>query len=125
MSPDPDLPSLIRDINRTWLENRVPDMRRWIHPDIVMAPPGFGAPIIGREAFLQSFEEFLRPAAVREFQESEIEAGVWGSTAVATFRFDVTYELEGKEYREAGREIWVFSRDGESWLAVWRTQLSI
>jgi hypothetical protein len=125
MPADPDVASLIHDITRAWFENRVPDMRRWIHPDVVMVLPGFGASIVGREAFLQSFEEFLRQAVVREFQESEIEAVVWGATAVATFRFDVTYELNGREYRDAGLEIWVFSRDGESWLAVWRTQLAI
>jgi hypothetical protein len=115
----------LHEINRAWLEGRLEQLGRFFDPGIVMVAPGFGAKLAGADTCLASFEEFIASAGVRRFKESEITAEVWGSTAVGSFRFDVTYVLNGNEQTEAGREIWVFARGEEGWRAVWRTQIPI
>ena len=46
---------------------------------------------------------------------------VWGNTAVATYRYEIAYEMGGQLYQEMGQDLFVFVRDGGRWRAVWRT----
>jgi ketosteroid isomerase-like protein len=112
-------------LNRAWLEGRPDDMRPWIHPDITFVFPGFAGRIQGSEIFLSGFKDFCEHARVESFQESDHQADVTGETAVASFRFDVVYERDGSSYRSKGRDLWVFSRQQDRWLAVWRTMLDV
>jgi len=50
---------------------------------------------------------------------------VVGQTAVASYVFDIRYELEGVAYQESGRDLFVFSREQTTWRAVWRTMLPL
>lgn len=110
-------------INQAWLEGRVEDLEPMVHRDIVMATPGFGARIQGQETFLAGFREFCQAATVHEFHEHDHQIDVAGHTAVATFRYTMVYQHSGERYRATGRDLWVFQRHAEEWLAVWRTML--
>ena len=46
-----------------------------------------------------------------------------GDTAVASFSWDIEYEMQKKVSRENGRDIFVFARARGTWRAVWRTML--
>ena len=54
---------------------------------------------------------------------SEPEIYVTGDTAVAVYAWKMTYEMGGEEYRETGHDLFVFTRAGGNWLAVWRAIL--
>jgi ketosteroid isomerase-like protein len=120
-----EIETRLHEINRAWREGRLDELANHFHREIVMVRPDFGGQTTGLPACVKSFEDFLAAAKVRDSRESEIAVRVWGSTAVGTFRFDITYVMDGRELTEAGREIWVFVRRQEGWRAVWRTQLPI
>jgi len=42
---------------------------------------------------------------------------------VASFSWDIEYEMQKKVSRETGRDIFVFARETGTWHAVWRTML--
>ena len=123
MSPDEE--SLIRDlisqINTAWLEGRPRALEAWFHPAIVIAPPGFGDRVVGRDQAIASYEDFVARAKVIEYAPGEPTIDRWHETAVATSPFQMTYELGGQTYREAGHDVLVFGRHGDRWLVVWRT----
>jgi len=48
-----------------------------------------------------------------------------GSTAVASFAFEMIYQRGGTSYRSSGRDLWVFQQREGRWLAVWRTMLDL
>ena len=50
---------------------------------------------------------------------------VIGDTAVASFTYEMVYERSGKRSRATGRDLWVFTRYGSEWIAVWRTMLDL
>lgn len=110
-------------INQAWLDGQVQDLEPLLHPQMVMALPGFAGSAQGREGFLAGFREFLQNAAIHEFRESDRQVDVAGGTAVVTFRYDMVYERSGKRYRSTGRDLWVFQKDAGAWIAVWRTML--
>lgn len=117
--------SLVREINKAWLQRDFDRLRRRFHPQIVMVAPGFDERVSGVDACVKSFEDFLANAEVRDFEESEVTVDCRGSAAVATFRFETSYRMDERNYEESGREIWVFARDQEGWRAIWRTQVPI
>ena len=120
-----ELASLVHEINEAWLGGDLGWLRRHFHPEIVMVAPGFRERVHGADACVRSFEDFLTNAEVRDFRESEVVVDTFGPAAVASFRFEIVYALDGRDYRESGRDIWVFALDPGGWKAVWRTQVAV
>jgi ketosteroid isomerase-like protein len=115
----------MRQINRVWLDGQVEALAPMVHPEIVMAFPGFTGRIQGREEFLAGFRDFCQNARIHEFRDHDHQVDVAGDTAVLTFRYDMIYERSGERYHSAGRDFWVFQNQGGAWIAVWRTMLDM
>jgi ketosteroid isomerase-like protein len=115
----------IQRINRTWLEGRPGDLAPLLHPSVIMVLPGFSGRIAGRDAFVAGFVDFCNSAELHEYGESELEVDITGDTAVASFAFDMVYKRSGTSYRATGRDVWVFARQEDSWLATWRAMLEL
>jgi ketosteroid isomerase-like protein len=113
----------IRASNAAWFGGEPEGVADLFHEDVVMASPD-GTPVSeGKEAMVRSFVEYCRSVVTHEFKERDPKISLFGGTAVATFDFDVRYEHEGKVHDESGREILVFTRQGDAWQAVWRMQI--
>ncbi len=56
---------------------------------------------------------------MREFKESDPDIDLWGNTAVATYSWEITYEMNGQNYHESGQDLFVLTRDEDGWRAVW------
>ena len=108
-----------------WRSGRPIDMMPFLHPDIVMTFPGFTGLISGRSKFIEGFEEFCTNARVLEYAETDREVVVIGGSAVASFRFDMLYERPKYRERSTGRDVWVFHRENDRWIAVWRTMVDL
>lgn len=113
---------LLGNINAAWRSGNPLKMRDYLHPEIIMALPDFQDVVRGREA-VASFEEFCRNARVLEYEESGHSIEVVGDCAVATYLFRMIYERPGYQENSSGRDLWVFHRQLDSWIAVWRTML--
>jgi len=48
---------------------------------------------------------------VQELKESDAEIDVWGNTAVASYAWEMKYEMGDASYHESGRDLFVFKRD--------------
>ncbi len=116
---------VIRSINRAWLEGRVTDLKPFFHPEIVMVFPGFNGRASGNDAMMASFADFCTNAELHDYSESDLQVDVTGDSAVATFAFKMVYARDGRTYCSTGRDLWVFSRAHETWIATWRTMLDM
>src|SRR5262245_59779208 len=115
----------MRQINDAWLAKRVDDLAAMVHGEIVMVFPGFAGRIQGRAAFLAWFRDFCENATVHQFNQDEHQIDVAGETAVVNFGYEMLYERSSKKYRATGRDLWVFEKNGDTWLAVWRALLDV
>jgi ketosteroid isomerase-like protein len=112
-------------INEVWLHGDIADLEPLMHPDIVMVFPGFGGAVRGRTNLIAGFHEFRDTAALQEFHDEEQHVDVAGNTAVVSFRYDMLYERSGDQFRATGRDLWVFQKHNDAWIAVWRTMLDV
>lgn len=67
-----------------------------------------------------SYRDFCSRATKRGFRIMDPAIDVFGETAIATYSYEISYELDGEGFDETGRDVFVFVREG-SWWAVWRT----
>jgi Domain of unknown function (DUF4440) len=112
-------------INNAWRNRNPEEMKKYLHPDIVMILPGFSGEIIGREKLIDGFKEFCTNAEVLEYSESDEQINVVGNCAVISFKFEMVYERTTYRDKSTGRDLWIFDRQDNKWIAVWRTMIDV
>jgi hypothetical protein len=95
-------------------------MRDVLDTDVVFVQPGFAGRASGRDAAIASYREFVKQATLRRYAESDLSIDIGGHTAVASYRWQIAYEMNGKDHDETGRDLFVFDRFGTRWKLVWR-----
>ena len=133
MADQPNTPEQIavRDvlthINDAWRKLRGEAMAAALNEcfadEIVMRGSGFRFLGKGRDVAVRSYQDFVNQAEVKSFTIDEPEIDVAGDMATAQYRWTMTYILNGTEYTERGHDLFVLTRRGEKWLAVWRALL--
>ena len=131
MTPKPDdetareaLRTIVRSINDHWRARRYDQIAGLLAEEVVLAAPGFGHRVTGREAYVKSYHDYDASAKTLEFSTGEPQIDLVGDTAVAVCPFDVTYEYGGTTYHERGHDILVFTRSSGTWKVAWRTMQS-
>jgi hypothetical protein len=117
--------ALMTEINDAWLAGRPEELSPTLHEEIVMVFPGFAGRAEGKRAMLAGFEDFRENARVRAFREIDRQVDVVDHVAVVSFGFEMVYEREGRTYRSTGRDLWVFGKRNDTWLALWRTMFDL
>ena len=118
---------LLKKINDAWL-NQPPErlsriLKNCFDDRMVVKGPGFRELARSSQASVESYEDFVHQAAVRECKFSEPDIDLWDDTAVATYFWEISYELNGQDYHESGHDLFVMTRSGGRWRAVWRAML--
>jgi ketosteroid isomerase-like protein len=73
--------------------------------------------------YYRRYVDFVRAAAVKECTLDEPTIHVAGDTAVATCRWSMRWERDGRESTESGFDVFAFTRAEGRWLACWRALL--
>ncbi|MGD2216639.1 MAG: nuclear transport factor 2 family protein [Gemmatimonadales bacterium] len=116
---------VLRSINDCWLRCKPQELAGYLHSNMAMVFPGFAGRVEGAGAVIAGYEEFCSNARVHEYDEQDPQIDVYGRTAVASYAFQMVYEREGLKYSSTGRDLFVFSEEAGTWLAVWRTMLDV
>ena len=115
----------IAGANQAWLRGDPAATAPLFAPDVVAVPPDLGATVRGRDAMVQSFVDYVAQVKTHHFTEGARSIEVLGDVAVATYRFDVRYEVGGAIHDEVGQEVLVLTRTDGQWRVIWRTQLTV
>ena len=108
------------ELNRSWIDRRFDRMSGSCDEHIVMKGPGMKELLRGRQAFIESYVQFMQRSTVTEYTESGHSIDCWGNTGVATYDWAMAYEQDGKTSRDVGQDMFVFRRSGSHWVAVLR-----
>jgi hypothetical protein len=116
-----DINRLLKNINQSWRQGRWEQLEKCFHQDVVIAAPGIKGGGRGRKACVQSYRDFIGQADILDYRESDLTVDMWGDTATACYRFEISYRMNEQQYHDVGYDLFVFSRQAGEWLAVWRT----
>lgn len=118
---------VLQCINDAWLRGPVEEIPQKLadcfHDQIAMRGPEFQELAGGKAACAKSYQDFLGQAKIRDCKLAEPQIHVTDDTAIATYGWDMTYEMNGQVYAESGHDLFVFARTNGKWLVVWRALL--
>jgi len=114
---------VINDINNIWVKGNPEDLENFFHEKMVIVHSDFKERGEGREICINSYKDFASQAKIHEFKESNPAIDVYGNTAIATYTFEIVYEMNKQIFSDTGRDIFVLIREDNRWQAVWRTIL--
>jgi ketosteroid isomerase-like protein len=112
-------------LNECWQTGDLASIAAYYHPDVVLLPPDLGEPIIGREAVVASYGEFLQAATLDHFEITDLDIFSFEpdtATCVAHLTFEVVYALDGDTYVEKGLEVYTLGECNGEPKILWRHQ---
>ena len=115
----------VQKLNKEWLNNKTEELAYYFHKDMVITGPDLTVLAHDRAACIKSYKDFISNSVIHEYRESDPEVSVFAYTAIVKYKFEITYEMNGKTYKEAGRDLFVMIKEEERWQAVWRTMIPI
>jgi hypothetical protein len=65
----------------------------------------------------------VNSAEIHQVQLEEPSVDLADATAVAVYGWEMTYEMEGQTYQEAGSDILMLAKFDTGWLITWRAML--
>ena len=114
---------LVQRMNDSWAKDGADDLASFFREDIVMVNPDFTHRTEGRDACVASYQDFRKQATIRDFKITNPGIDVFGNTAIATYSYEIQYEMGGERFNDTGRDIFVLVRENDRWQAVWRTMI--
>jgi uncharacterized protein (TIGR02246 family) len=114
---------LVQNMNDTWAQGRPQDLASFFSEDMVIVNPDFTHRIEGRASCAASYEEFCKQANILSLKLDNPGIDVFGDTAIATYSYEISYEMGGERFNDTGRDLFIFVREHGSWQAVWRTMI--
>lgn len=122
-----EIRTLIQSMNDAWLRGPVEEMPARLdacfHDDIVIRGADLGVAGRGKDACIQSYVDFVQQADIRECTIESPEIDLAGDSAAAVYSWEMTYEMDGQEYSEAGADVLMLARVDGRWLITWRAML--
>jgi len=120
-----EIRGVLSRLTAAWREERFDELEDILHQSVVFALPGFTNRVEGRTACVDTYRRFMSNARVVDYLERDTAVDVWGGTAVATYYYDIAYEMDGKSHRDTGHDVFVFVREESRWQVVWRTMIPV
>lgn len=109
-------------LSDAWLGRHYRSLADCFDEDAVLMVPGGTSRVEGRAAVVDSYRDFMESAAVTEYHEDPPMIDAWGDTAVASYRWAMSWVSNGKPDSGAGCDILVLRRaESDDWRVVWRT----
>ena len=115
----------LRRLSESWRNRRYNELGDCFHDAAVMVAPGFSGRVVGREAVVESYREFMDRSTLDSYSEAPATIDAFENTAVAHLRWEMVWTSGGKQDRASGHDLFVLVREPESgrWKAVWRTMV--
>jgi len=118
-----ELRQVIDRMNDTWVKGHPEQLEEFFSEDIVIVAPDFVHRAKGRDAAVASYADFCSQAMIRDLKIGEPSVDVFGNAAVATYDYEISYEMGGEQFNDTGRDLFVFIRENDKWQAAWRTMI--
>lgn len=112
--------SIIKEINEGWLRKDFDPLEKYFHPEVVMVFPKFQGRVKGKEELIQSYRDFVNKGEILDYKQENSGVDVVGDSAMAAYRFEMIYLMDGKRYHECGYDMFSFIRKQGQWRIVWR-----
>ncbi|GMT42492.1 MAG: hypothetical protein IEMM0002_0903 [bacterium] len=109
----------IQAMNKAWaMEGDTDKLKDYFHQNMVAISAPARERIVGRDACIASWKAFVESAKIHRFKEIDPQIQLYGSGkfAVATYYYDMSFDMGGQTIDMDGRDMFVLvNEDGKWW----------
>ena len=110
----------IQALNRAWTVEGNPDeLENYFHKNMVAISPADRERLEGRDNCIASWKAFVEAATIHYWKVTDPEVQLYGDNkfAVATYYYDMSFDMGGKTVKTGGRDMVVLvNEDGKWWV---------
>jgi hypothetical protein len=110
--------AFIKALNEAWTKGDGSALDGFFHPGMVAITASDRDILYGREACLKSWQNFARTAQIHRWEELAPDVRLYGDTAIVTYYFDMSFDMNGKTIGMGGRDMFVLVKEDGRWRAV-------
>ena len=110
--------SFIRALNQSWTKGDGSGLREYFHPNMVAITATDQDILYGRDACMESWQGFVRTAQIHRWEEIEPEVRLYGDTAIVTYYYSTSFDMDGETFDMDGRDMFVLVKENGRWWAV-------
>ncbi len=110
--------AFIKAMNETWTKGDGSGLVEYFHPRMVAITASDQDILYGRNACLVSWQGFARSAQIRRWEELEPDVKLYGDTAIVTYYWDISFDMDGESQDIGGRDMFVLVKENGRWWAV-------
>ena len=114
----------IERFDECWLKGRWTELEALVLPHATILAAG-GTRVTSRDAFVDSYREFMSRCEVRELVSSIPHVTIHDRTACAEYAWRMRWLSDGKELSATGRELLVLVQTADRWQILSRAQLQV
>ena len=111
----------IQEMNRCWTSDDDNDLNRlneYFHKNMVAITPTDKHRIQGKAACVAGWQNFARKAKIHYWKEVSPDVQVYGNTAVATYYFDMSFNIDSQTVNMWGRDMMTLIMENGKWQVV-------
>jgi hypothetical protein len=114
---------MVTAMNRAWVTGSPELVAGFLHDKATIIGPGLTVMTEGKTACAESYRDFVIRAAIHHFSEHSPFVRVSFPTAVAGYRYDIRYDMEGVLPEETGQDLLVCVHEDGRWQVLCREVL--
>jgi hypothetical protein len=108
----------LRSLNDCWTRGDGKDLINYFHKNMVAITPTDRDRLEGRKACVAGWSGFASRARIRHWEELDPQIAIHGNTAIVTYYYDMSFEMDGQSIYTGGRDMFVFVKEDGKWWAV-------
>ena len=108
----------LRELNDCWTKSDGKDLVHYFHEKMVAVTPTDRLRREGRAACVAGWVGFAHYAKIHHWREIDPKIEIFGDTAIASYYFDMSFDMGGQTIQMGGRDLFTFVKENGKWWAV-------
>ncbi len=110
--------AFVKELNVAWTKGAAGTLASYFHPKMVAIAPTERNILYGQDACVAGWQNFASNATIHHWAEIDPQVSVFGNTAIVTYYFDMSFDIQGQTVSLRGRDMFVLAKEEGRWWAV-------
>ncbi len=110
--------NILRALNDSWTKGDGTNLKDYFHKDMVAITPMDRLRRVGKEQCISGWVGFTKATDILSWKEIDPQIQIFNNTAIVTYYYDMSYEMDDQIVETGGRDMFVFVKEKDKWMAV-------
>ena len=116
-----DVWDTIQKMNKCWTcgdPSKLEKLSDYFHEEMVAITATDKYRLEGKEACFNGWKSFAENTKIHFWKEKDPKIQIYGSTAIVTYYFDMSFDMAGQTINMGGRDMFTLINENGKWLVV-------